>query len=53
MAYDPNAEYASENPNKKHRLFILPLLALQVLVLRPLLTRQIRADCKAGVGGRV
>ena len=53
MAYDPNAEYASENPNKKHRLFILPLLALQVLVLRPLLTRQIRADCKADVGGRV
>ena len=53
MAFDPEKDYSSTNPNKKHRLFILPLLALQMFVLRPLVTRQIRADLKKGKGGRV
>ena len=53
MAFDPEKDYSSTNPNKKHRLFILPLLALQMFVLRPLVTRQICADLKKGKGGRV
>ena len=35
MAFDPEKDYSSINPNKKHRLFILPLLALRMFVLSP------------------
>ena len=53
MAYDPNAEYASENPNKKHRLFILPLLALQVLVLAAAPDEADPSRLQSRRGGRV
>jgi hypothetical protein len=48
LAYDPEKKYSTRNPNKKHRWLILPLLALQALVLRPALTKTIRKDIKAG-----
>ena len=54
IAFDPEKNYAgAADPNKKHRLLVLPLLLLQTLLLRPLLVRQIRKDIKGGVGGRV
>ena len=54
IAFDPEKNYAgAADPNKKHRLLVLPLLLLQTLLLRPLLVRQIRKDIKSGVGGRV
>ena len=47
LKFDSEKNYASSNdPNKKKRLLVLPLLLLQTLVLRPLLVRQIRADAK-------
>ena len=54
IAFDPEKNYAgAADPNKKHRLLVLPLLLVQTLLLRPLLVRQIRKDIKSGVGGRV
>ena len=54
MAYDPEKKYgAKRDPNKKNRLLILPLLALQTLVLRPFITETIRNDIKNGKAGRV
>jgi GTPase SAR1 family protein len=54
IAFDPEKNYAAgTDPNKKHRLLVLPLLLIQTLLLRPLLVRQIRKDLKAGKGGRV
>ena len=55
LAFDPEKNYAAgTDTNKKGRLLVFPLLALQTLVLRPLLVRQIRKDVKSTVaGGRV
>ena len=53
MEFDEQKTYSKDDPNKKRRLLILPMLALQVFVLRPFITNLIRADIKKGKGGRV
>ena len=53
MAFDPEKTYNKDDPNKKRRLLILPMLALQTLVLRPFIVSLIRKDVKKGKGGRV
>jgi hypothetical protein len=53
MAFDPEKTYNKDDPNKKRRLLILPMLLLQTLVLRPFIVSLIRKDVKKGKGGRV
>ena len=53
MEFDEQKAYSKDDPNKKRRLLILPMLALQVFVLRPFITNLIRADIKKGKGARV
>jgi len=53
MAYDPEKRYSRDDPNKKHRLWILPLLALQTLVLRPFIEQLIRKDMEKNRSAKV
>lgn len=50
--YDPEVTpklAKKSDPNNKRKLFILPLLALQAFVIRPMLVKQIRKDIKNGL----
>lgn len=53
MEFDEQKTYSRDDPNKKRRLLILPMLTLQVLVLKPFIMNLMRKDIMKGKGGRV